>query len=251
MTDTADLEDEDVKSHKPPKAVVGSHREEEEAFGKAYDPRIVRRIWSFVKPYRKQMLLSVIAVICFTLIQLALPLIIRYAIDNGMKPGADGTVLAWTVAVFGVAILINYGAGHIQELVVGKAAENVLFDIRRAMFAQLQRVSLGFMDKTEVGRLMSRLTGDVNSMQEFLENSVMSVGDILLLFGIVIALLWMDFWLGMLTLITMPTLFIFRLFWLPPAKRAFMAAHETNSIANGALAEGINGVRTIQSLERQ
>src|SRR6187399_700844 len=117
MSEADDIEDDHDKSHRP-KAVVGSHREEEEAFGKAYDPRIVRRIWSFVKPYRRQMLLSVVAVICFTLIQLALPLIIRYAIDNGMKPGADGTVLAWTVAVFGVAILVNYGAGHIQELVV-------------------------------------------------------------------------------------------------------------------------------------
>ena len=61
--------------------------------------------------------------------------------------------------------------------------------MRRAMFAQLQRVSLSFMDKTEVGRLMSRLQGDVNSMQEFLETSVMSVGDIVLLFGIVVVLL--------------------------------------------------------------
>lgn len=233
------------------KAVVGSHREEEEAFGRAYDPRVIRRIGAFVRPYRKQMVISIGAVVAFTLLQLTIPLIIRYAIDNGMAPGADGTVLAWAIAIFAVVILVNYGASYVQEIVVGHAAENVLFDMRRAMFAQLQRVSLSFMDKTEVGRLMSRLTGDVNSMQEFLENSVLSVGDILLLFGIVVALLWMDFRLGLLTLVTMPVLFVFRLFWLPPAKRAFMAAHETNSIANGALAEGINGVRTVQSFERQ
>lgn len=233
------------------KAVVGSHREEEEAFGRAYDPRVIRRIGAFVRPYRKQMVISIGAVVAFTLLQLTIPLIIRYAIDNGMAPGADGTVLAWAIAIFAVVILVNYAASYVQEIVVGHAAENVLFDMRRAMFAQLQRVSLSFMDKTEVGRLMSRLTGDVNSMQEFLENSVLSVGDILLLFGIVVALLWMDFRLGLLTLVTMPVLFVFRLFWLPPAKRAFMAAHETNSIANGALAEGINGVRTVQSFERQ
>ena len=134
---------------------------------------------------------------------------------------------------------------------VGKVAEHVLFDMRRAMMARLQRVSLSFMDKTEVGRLMSRLQGDVNSMQEFLETSVMSVGDIVLLFGIVGVLLYLDVRLGLLTLATMPTLLVIRFFWLPPAKRSFMAAHETNSIANGALAEGINGVRTVQSLNRQ
>jgi ATP-binding cassette subfamily B protein len=117
--------------------------------------------------------------------------------------------------------------------------------------ARLQKVSLSFMDKTEVGRLMSRLQGDVNSMQEFLETSVMSVGDIVLLFGIVIVLCTLDLRLGLLTMATMPTLLVIRFFWLPPAKRSFMAAHETNSIANGALAEGINGVRTVQSLNRQ
>src|SRR5690606_17046837 len=116
---------------------------------------------------------------------------------------------------------------------------------------RLQRVSLGWMDKTEVGRLMSRLQGDVNSMQEFLETSVMSVGDIVLLFGIVGVMLWLDPMLGLLTMATMPVLLVIRFFWLPPAKRSFMAAHETNSIANGALAEGINGVRTVQSLNRQ
>ncbi len=245
-----DDETED-RNRRPSRAVVGSHREEEEAFGKAYDPRIVRRIWSFVRPYRGKIFISVAAVLVFTLSQLAIPLIIRYAIDNGMARGADQTTLLWAMAAFMGAILVNYGASWVQETVVGKAAEHVLFDMRRAMFEHLQRVSLSFMDKTEVGRLMSRLQGDVNSMQEFLENSVLSVGDIALLFGIVFVLLALDFRLGLLTMSTMPVLFVVRLFWLPRAKLAFMAAHETNSVTNGALAEGINGVRTVQSLDRQ
>ena len=107
------------------------------------------------------------------------------------------------------------------------------------------------MDKTEVGRLMSRLQGDVNSMQEFLETSVMSVGDIVLLFGIVSVLLWLDSRLGLLTLSTCRCCSSCACSGCRRAKVAFMAAHETNSIANGALAEGINGVRTVQSLERQ
>ncbi|RWA65266.1 ABC transporter ATP-binding protein [Mesorhizobium sp.] len=251
MSHPRDDEKEDT-SGRPAKAVVGSHRDEEEVFGKAYDPRIVRRIWSFVKPYQGRIFISVAAVLVFTLTQLAIPLVIRYAIDHGMAPGRlDRSVTAWATAAFSAVILMNYAASYVQESVVGKVAENVLSDLRRAMFGHLQRVSLSFMDKTEVGRLMSRLQGDVNSMQEFLETSVMSVGDIVLLFGIVSVLLWLDFRLGLLTLSTMPMLFIVRLFWLPRAKVAFMAAHETNSIANGALAEGIHGVRTVQSLERQ
>ncbi|WP_027055991.1 ABC transporter ATP-binding protein [Mesorhizobium erdmanii] len=252
MTSTQDDDEKEDKSGRPTKAVVGSHRDEEEVFGKAYDPRIIRRIWSFVRPYQGRIFISVAAVLVFTLTQLAIPLVIRYAIDHGMAPGRlDRSVMVSAIVIFTVIILINYVASHVQESVVGKVAENVLSDLRRAMFSHLQRVSLSFMDKTEVGRLMSRLQGDVNSMQEFLETSVMSVGDIVLLFGIVTVLLWLDFRLGLLTLSTMPILFIVRLFWLPRAKVAFMAAHETNSIANGALAEGIHGVRTVQSLERQ
>ena len=249
---TPDDDEKDDKSGRPTKAVVGSHRDEEEVFGKAYDPRIIRRIWSFVRPYQGRIFISVAAVLVFTLTQLAIPLVIRYAIDHGMAPGRlDRSVMISAIITFIAIILINYAASHVQESVVSKVAENVLSDLRRAMFSHLQRVSLSFMDKTEVGRLMSRLQGDVNSMQEFLETSVMSVGDIVLLFGIVSVLLWLDFRLGLLTLSTMPALFIVRLFWLPRAKVAFMAAHETNSIANGALAEGIHGVRTVQSLERQ
>lgn len=250
IADNPDMADDD-RSRRPLKAVVGSHREEEEVFGKAYDPRIVRRIWAFVHPYRGQIYLSVAAVLVFTLTQLAIPLIIRFAIDNGMAAGADGSILALCAGAFLAVILVNYGASYLQEVVVGRVAENVLFDMRRAMMQRLQQVALGWMDKTEVGRLMSRLQGDVNSMQEFLETSVMSVGDIVLLFGIVAVLLYLDAGLGLLTLATMPTLLVIRFFWLPPAKRSFMAAHETNSIANGALAEGINGVRTVQSLNRQ
>ncbi|HQZ12227.1 MAG TPA: ABC transporter ATP-binding protein [Devosia sp.] len=252
MTDAALEEDEVHKGKRPPRAVVGSHRPDEEVFGKAYDPKIVRRIWAFVSPYRGQVAISVTAVLVFTLSQLAIPLIIRFAIDHGMKvDGLDSSVLAWTVGLFAAVILINYAANYVQELVIGRVAEHVLFNMRRAMFAHLQKVSLNFMDKTEVGRLMSRLQGDVNSMQEFLETSITSVGDIVLLFGIVVVLCTLDWKLGLLTMATMPILFIVRIFWLPPAKRAFMYAHETNSIANGALAEGINGVRTVQSLDRQ
>jgi ATP-binding cassette subfamily B protein len=236
---------------RPPRASVGSHRIEEEIYGKAYDPQTVRRIWAFVRPYRRKIFLSVAAVLVFTATQLSIPLIIGRAIDSGMTEGGNTTNLLWAVGTFALVILINYAASWIQESQVGQVAENVLFDMRRAMFAQLQRVSLSFMDKTEVGRLMSRLQGDVNSMQEFLETSVISVGDMVLLVGIVVVLLSLDFRLGLLTLSTMPILFVVRIFWLPPAKRAFWAAHETNSITAGAMAEGINGVRTVQNLDRQ
>jgi ATP-binding cassette subfamily B protein len=253
MAEELETERADVREdgRRPPRAVVGSQRLEEEIFGKVFDSNIVKRIWAFVHPYRRDVVLSVISVLVFTGMQLLIPLIIRYAIDHGMQPGGSHSALALAIVAFLIAILINYGASYFQETLVGGVAENVLFDIRNAMFSHLQRVSLSFMDKTEVGRLMSRLQGDVNSMQEFLETCVLSVGDIFLLFGIVFVMLYLDFKLGLLTLSVLPVLFVVRLFWLPLARKSFMAAHETNSVANGALAEAIHGVRAVQSMDRQ
>lgn len=233
------------------RAVVGSDRIEEEIFGRAFDGRVVRRIWEFVRPYRRDVVISVVAVLVFTLSQLTIPLLIRYAIDHGMTPGGlNDNVLLGTVAVFGLIIVTNYVASRLQEGVTGRMAENVLFDIRRRMFGHLQHVSLSFMDKTEVGRLMSRLQGDVNSMQEFLETSVLSVGDILLLIGIVVVMLWLDWQLAAMVLLVLPVLLGVRVLWLTRARAAFMAAHEANSITNGALAEAIHGVRAVQAMDR-
>src|SRR6187397_2541150 len=110
MSTQSDDDKEDT-SGRPTKAVVGSHRDEEEVFGKAYDPRIIRRIWSFVRPYQSRIFISVAAVLVFTLTQLAIPLVIRYAIDNGMMAGRlDRSVLAWAAGAFAVTILVNYAA---------------------------------------------------------------------------------------------------------------------------------------------
>lgn len=232
------------------RAVVGSTRIEEEIFGRAFDGRVVRRIWQFVAPYRRRVWLAIAAVLVFTLSQLAIPLLIRFAIDEGMVSGAPPGLLPVIAALFGVTIAINYVASLAQERITGQVAEHVLFDIRRRMFSHLQRVSLSFMDKTEVGRLMSRLQGDVNSMQEFLETSVQSVGDIALLVGIVAVMLWLDWQLAGLVLLVLPVLFVVRVLWLAKARAAFLAAHEANSVTNGALAEAIHGVRAVQAMGR-
>mgnify|MGYP000076319906 FL=1 len=232
------------------RAVVGSTRIEEEMFGRAFDGRVVQRIWTFVRPYRRKVWIAVAAVLVFTLSQLTIPLLIGLAIDRGMAPGAPNFQLFGFVALFAVAIVINYVASLVQERVTGQMAEDVLFDIRRKMFSHLQRVSLSFMDKTEVGRLMSRLQGDVNAMQEFLETSIQSVGDIALLVGIVAVMLWLDWQLAGMVLLVLPVLFGVRVLWLARARAAFMAAHEANSVTNGALAEAIHGVRAVQAMGR-
>ena len=238
---------------RPPRAVVGSQISQDEIiFGAAFDRKVVQRFAGFVKPYKKTMGFALLAVLVFTAAQLSIPLVIRFVIDEALisQEGGQG-VLFLSVAIFGVIIIINYGANYFQDRLVGLTGERVIFDLRSAMYAHLQNVALTFMDKTEVGRMMSRLQGDVNSLQEFLENSITAFGDLVLLFGIVIIMLSLNFELGLLTLSVVPTLFFVRMAWLPRARKAFRRARETNSITNGALAEGIHSVRTVQGMHRE
>lgn len=253
MTVATDLPENKPNRGRPPRAYVGSQvSSDEEIFGALFDGGVVRRFMTYVRPYRKRVWLAIAAVLIVTGAQLAIPLIIRHGIDKVLlAEDGNATALSLVVAVFAGVIAVNYVFSWLQDRLIGITGENVIFDLRRAMFAHLQHVSLSFMDKTETGRMMSRLTGDVNSLQEFLENSITALGDLVLLVGIVVIMLSLDFTLGIVTLSVVPTLFFVRIVWLPRARRAFRYARETNSTANGALAEGIRAVRTVQGMRRE
>ncbi len=253
MTVAQDGVTEQQRAERPPRAVVGSTEDtDEQIFGAAFDGRVVARFGSFVRPYSRQLYLALAAVLVFTVTQLAIPLMIRLAIDGALLGETPNRSLLEAATLgFLAVVTINFAANYVQLTVVGRAAEHVLFAMRRAMYAHLQRVSLSFMDKTQVGRLMSRLQGDVNALQEFLETSVFAIGDLVLLVGIVAVMLVLDWKLGLLTLSVVPALFAVRVVWLPRARQAFLRARETSSIANGALAESIHGVRTVQGMSRE
>jgi ATP-binding cassette subfamily B protein len=229
-----------------------SDERDEQIFGAAFDGRVIQRFGKFLWPHRARLAVAIGGVIAFTATQLSIPLLIGTAIDRALAPGAiDGSLLDLIALGFLGVIAINLIASYVQETIVGKTAERVLFDLRRAMYVHLQNLSMSFMDKTEVGRLMARLQSDVGALQEFLDTTVTTIGDILLLFGIVTVLLWLDWQLGLLTLSVVAALLVVRMIWLPMAKKAFVRARQTSSIVNGALAENINGVRTVQEMLRE
>ena len=238
---------------RPPLAVVGSQISyDEELFGRAFDKWVARRFIVYLVPYRRKLILALGAVLVFTVTQLSIPLIIRTVVDDALAAeDAQRALLDLAVLVFAAVVTVNYVANHLQEIIVGKVAEQLLFDLRRAMYAHLQAVSLSFMDKTEVGRLMSRLQGDVYALQEFVESSIFAIGDLVLLVGIVAVLLSLDAKLGALTLSVVPVLFVVRIVWLPYARRAFLRARETSSATNGALAENVHGIRAVQEVGRE
>lgn len=242
------------RSHEiPPKASIKlGPTLDEEVFGEAFNGQVVGRFMKYIAAYKVLLWVAITAVIVFTISSIAIPLIVKNVYDDALKEGAtDKSKLTTMVIIFLVAVGFNFVANYFQEFIVGRVAERILIDMRRAMYEHIQRISLSFMDKTEIGKLMSRLQGDVAALQEFLQTAVFAVGDFVLLIGIIGAMLWLDWRLGLMTLAVLPILFIIQIIWLPYARQSFLRARVTSSIVSGALAENINGIRAVQGLSRE
>ncbi|MEK9618118.1 MAG: ABC transporter transmembrane domain-containing protein, partial [Deltaproteobacteria bacterium] len=212
-------------------------------FGAGINHEVTKRFLGFMKPYRRWVIIAISALMIFTLTQILFPLIIQKALDGQLTYFENFDSLELGVLLFAGVVVINFTSHFFSEWMVSRVAQRLLFDMRRGMFEHLQKVSLSFMDKTETGRLMSRLQGDVGALQEFLEALVYAIGDLVLLIGIIFVLLAMDLRLGAMTLALMPVLMIIRVFWLPHARRAFTRARITSSIVTATMCENIRGIR--------
>ena len=233
----------------PPRRNANLGTADAEEIFMAFETRIIRRFFGFVRPHRILLIGAQSAVLLSSLSAVAIPLTIGAFINAAVAH--DVRAMAMRMAIFVGLVLLSAVAGFCDQWMTSRLAQRVIFDVRRAMFAHFQDVALTFMDKTHVGRIMSRLQGDVNALQEFLESSTGALGDFTTLFGYAGVLMWMDWRLGLLTLSTIPALIVVRAIWLPFSKATFRRARDASSIANGALAENINGVRTVQESRRE
>ena len=223
---------------------------EELVFGRVFDRRVVARLFPYVLPQKRLVATAAIAMLVFTATQVAVPWIIKVGIDDHIRTG-DFAGLTWIVALFIGNAVLNWGAQFAQELNIAKAGQAVLYRLRGDMFAHLQKQSVSYYERTEVGRLMSRVQGDVYQLQEFLSIAVLTLGDLLSLFGYVAMLLFMSVKLGLISMAVLPVLIIMMLVWQPFAIRSFLRVRRAISIVNGSLNENITGVRVVQSMNRQ
>ena len=223
---------------------------DEEVFGSAYDQRVILRLGPFIAPYKKMAIISVVAMIIYTITQVAVPWMIALAIDDYIV-AKDWDGLNLIVIAFMVVALINWGTNYLQQFAMEKVGQGVLFSLRRALFGHVQKQSLSYFDKTEVGRLMSRVQGDVGALQEFSALVVMTLGELLSLFGIVAALLVLNVKLGLITMVVIPLLMIIMVVWQRLARRSFVEIRRCISIVNAAFNENISGVRVVIGLNRQ
>jgi ATP-binding cassette, subfamily B, multidrug efflux pump len=230
-----------------PRASLGSS-EGEDIFG-TFDTKVARRFLAFLRPHRKAFAAAVVAVLVSAASVVTIPALIGRVVYASFA--GDGAALDATLAAFAGLVAVYATVFFLEQWLSARLAQRVIFDIRRKMFEHLQDVSLSFMDKTHVGRMMARLQGDVNALQEFLESSTGAIGDFVMLMGIAAVLVAMDPQLGLLTLTVLPALIAVRAIWLPFSKKTFRQARDASSTANSALAENINGVRTVQETRRE
>ena len=223
---------------------------DEEVFGKVYDQRVVSRIIPYILPYKHLAGVATVAMLIYTGTMVAVPWIIKIGIDGFIAEG-DFSGLTWVFALFIGIALVNWGANYVQQMAMAKVSQGTLYDLRRVMFSHLQKLSLSFYDKAEVGRIMSRVQGDVGQLQMSMSLVVMTLGDLLILVGIVGALLMMNLKLGLISLAVLPVLVTVMAVWQLYARRAFMRVRLAISTVNGALNENITGVRVVQSMNRQ
>lgn len=232
---------------------------DEDIRSRSFDYNIIKRFMPYVMVYKKDVFLGFFFIMLLTGASLLIPLVVKNLIDKSdCLVGAScqdidqvkNSIFIGLLQFLGLAVIVASSI-FLSDSIIEKVGENILLDLRKKMFMHLQDVSISFMDKTDVGRLMSRLQGDVAAMQEALQTSVFAIGDFVLICGIITVLLSMNLQLGIMTLLVMPLMVIVRMFWLPRAKEAFLDARVKSSAATSYLAENINGIRTIQSFNRQ
>ena len=232
---------------------------DEDIRSRSFDYNIIKRFMPYVAVYKRDVFIGFFFILLLTLSSLLLPLVVKNLIDQSsclvgsscedidlVKRG----LLTGLLQFLGLAAVICISI-FLSDSIIERVGENILLDLRQKMFMHLQDVSISFMDKTDVGKLMSRLQGDVAAMQEALQMSVFAIGDLVLICGIITVLLAMNIQLGILTIIVMPLMLLIRMIWLPKARVAFLDARTKSSAATSYLAENINGIRTIQSFNRQ
>ena len=235
---------------------------DEEFFGSVYDQKVILRLITYIKPYTPLVIVSLVSMLIYTFTLVAVPWLIQWGIDNPIKGGMEAfgrgesldehiRLLNILFAVFVINALTNWGTNYLQQYAMQRVGQGVLFRLRRALFGHVQKQSLSYFDNTEVGRLMSRVQGDVGQLQEFAALVVMSLGELLSLVGIVIALLLMDLELGLITMAVLPILMTIMVTWQKYAKRSFTEIRRRIAIVNAAFNENISGVRVVQSLNRQ
>jgi ATP-binding cassette subfamily B protein/subfamily B ATP-binding cassette protein MsbA len=223
----------------------------EEALDKGYDPKVARGLLEFVKPYRGQMLLSLFFMVIVTISAVAGPYFVKLAIDEGI--GKNNIIALRNIAlayfaVAGIQLVTNIARVRIMS----RVGQNILYDVRTAMFHHLQKLSLSFYNRYSVGRVITRVINDVGTLREFVTWAVLAiVRNLLAIVGTLVAMLSLNLRLSLLTFSVLPLMVIATILFRRAARRNYRKVRAAISWTNSVLAENVNGVRVVQAFSRQ
>jgi ABC-type multidrug transport system fused ATPase/permease subunit len=213
-----------------------------------------RRLGTLVRltrPYRTRTLLSVVSLLLATATALAPPFLSKYAVDDGIRQH-DLAKLWWIVGAFVVAGFLNWGMSYAQTYLTGWVGERLLADLRNRLFDHLQRLSLGFFERNRAGVIISRLTNDVEAIDQLVTDGVTSlVQNTLTLVGTAILLFVLDWRLALATLLVIPFMSVATIIFRTRSARAYSAVRERLGLVTATLAEDIAGMRIVQAFTRE
>lgn len=226
-------------------------REKEEDDRKPFNRKILSRLAGYLRPYRTVVVIVCLASIAGILFSLLGPYLIKIGIDEHIVPrqmaGFHRVILFLALAVAG-----QYLSLLGQGTLAAKAGQNAIFDLRQQLFNHLQSLSLGFFDSQKAGRIMIRVTNDINTLQQLLSSGVTTiVTDTLMFFGVFAVMIWMDWRLTLITLITLP-LTIWLVFYV--RSRLLMGWRRIRkrlANVNATLNESISGIRVTKAFNRE
>jgi len=216
--------------------------------------RTVRRIStlaSLTKPYRLRTTLAIVSLLAATATALLPPLLAKYAVDDGIFK-QDLNALTWIVIAFIAAGVANLVTSAAQTYFTGWTGERILADLRNKLFRHLQRLSLGYYERNRAGVIISRLTNDVDALDQLVTDGVTTlVQSTLTLIGTAIILFFLDWRLALATLLVMPLMAIATAIFRIRSSRAYRAVRERLGLVTATLAEDIGGIRVVQAFRRE
>ena len=222
----------------------------EEDFGKAFDPRVIGRLWKYASPFKMRIALSVVFLVLNSLATILTPLIPGLAI-NAIVDGNE-TRLYVMCAAFLANNTILWLTSYQQVYQMTWVGQHALYRVSSDLFNHIGSLSLRFFDENETGRVMARMQNDVTVLQQVLSNGMISIfGSLIALIGILITLFILDWELAALVSISVPIMAATLWIWQRYARRSFLQARATISTVNATIQESVSGVRVIQSVSRE
>ncbi len=230
---------------------AGGDLQREEELGKAYDARLVRRLWGYIRPYRRQFILAMLCLPATSAAMLTQPYLLKLAIDRYMA-AHDRAGLTGMAAIYGAAMVAEFVFLYLQYYLTMVVAQKSLADLRQAVFDHVQRLPVAYFDRNPVGRLVTRMTTDIDVINEmFAAGAVTILMDLVTLGGIVVIMLAIDFRLALVTMSLLPVLLVAINFFRLKARQTYRMVRERIARINAGLQESISGMRVIQLFARE